>query len=82
MSDGSLAPAWYLAAGNEEWAYVAWTFGFKADFLELVKHLVRTGQTDSDGNLLNFRGELIDGNFPPTLIGTYMHPLHFKIDTH
>ncbi|KAF2808736.1 uncharacterized protein BDZ99DRAFT_463624 [Mytilinidion resinicola] len=70
FKDGTDAPLanWYLEPGKEEWAYVAWTFGFAFQFTELAKHLIRTGRTDSEGNLLNSKSQPMNGHFPPGVI--------------
>ncbi|KAF2497622.1 hypothetical protein BU16DRAFT_319884 [Lophium mytilinum] len=74
FEDGTDAPLlkWYLAPGKEEWAFVAWTFGFASDFITLAKYLIRTGRTDGKGNLLNSKGHEMNGNFPPGMIGMHI----------
>lgn len=55
----------YCAPGQEEWLFIAWTFGKEAVFKDLSKHLVLTMTIDDLGRELNGEGILIGSNMPP-----------------
>ncbi|KAF2792468.1 hypothetical protein K505DRAFT_387399 [Melanomma pulvis-pyrius CBS 109.77] len=59
-----------LKPGNEEWLFVAWTFGFKNSFAELLSHVVRTCKltATAERQLLNAKGQPFRGRFPLVVI--------------
>ncbi|KAJ4368895.1 hypothetical protein N0V83_005977 [Neocucurbitaria cava] len=55
--------------GHEEWLYVAFQFGLEKDYMDLADHLVLSCQINEENRLLNERGPIPWGTFPPLALG-------------
>jgi hypothetical protein len=53
-----------LHPGKEQWLFIAYQFGYEADYRHLAKHMALNCRVDKDGNLLNTAGDVITGTFP------------------
>lgn len=52
-------PAKYCRPGNEEWLFIAWTFGLGTVYETLSRHLIYTAFIDASNRLINREGTLL-----------------------
>ena len=55
--------------GQENWLFIAWTFGRDPVFEHLAKKMIKEGRTEEDGRLLNSAGNEIPEPMPPGIVG-------------
>ena len=60
----------YLVPGYEQWLSIAWTFGYRDQFMNIAHHLTRTLNMDNEDRCLNVNGEILGELLPTDILGT------------
>ena len=63
-------PEMKISPGEEEWIFIAWTFGYEDAFTSGVQELVRKVAIDGKGRCM-FDGKAVNGCLPPDIIGKF-----------
>lgn len=57
--------------GNQDWLFIAWSFGNETIYNDVSKYLVFSVSVDEEGRCLDPKAQVLEDNMPPGAIGNF-----------